>query len=292
MAVPQRRDRVKIIKVLTVMLIVLLLSACVGAEEETDMLVEITALNVGKADAILVRADEKLYLIDTGTKKGFDLLKDALNTLGVTRLDGVFLTHTDKDHGGGLEKLAGSDVTIGAVYAPSIYYEKKEEKHQAVKAAKTLGQEVIWLNKGDVIDVGAGAYFTVLAPEIIDPSCENNNSLVMMLTTPEGRALFAGDMEFEEEAMLLESDFDLDADYLKVSHHGREDATSALFIARVSPKAAVISTDSEEEPRSPGPRVMRELEESGALVLVTQDYDIGVSIRLRNGQIEVSEAAK
>ena len=122
----------------------LLLSGCaVAGETETDSLnVEIVAFNVGKADAILVRLGESDYLIDAGLKKQFDTLESDLKALNVTHLKGVFLTHTDKDHGGGMVKLAESGVQIDAIYAAEMYYEKIYDKHQAVKAADALDMDV------------------------------------------------------------------------------------------------------------------------------------------------------
>lgn len=263
-----------------------LLSGGARAEKISEnMNVEIIALNVGKADAILVRLGEDDYLIDAGLKKNFEALEEALKTLEVTSLRGVFLTHTDKDHGGGLVKLAESGVTIDAIYASSLYYEKSYDKHQAVKAAKALDMEVTWLNAGDVIDVGAGCTFEVLSPLTLDTEDENNNSLVLRLTTAEGTALLAGDMELEAEAALMATNAGaLEADYLKVAHHGRDDATSAAFARLVSPQIAVISTDRDDEPRSADSQVIEVLEAAGAQVYVTEDFELGVRVRLEDGQ--------
>ncbi len=253
-----------------------------GADE--DLMVEIFAMNVGKADAILVTVGERCYLVDTGTKDSYDTMKAHLDRLGVDHLNGVILTHTDKDHGGGMEKLSESEISVDAWYASSLYYEKKTEKHQAVKAARERNTEVIWLNAGDVLDLGDGCCFEVLSPQILDTEDENNNSMVLRLVTPEGNALLAGDMEKEAEAILLASGADLSAAYLKVGHHGRDDATSAAFAASVAPQIAVISTDSVEQPDSPAPVVLAALEAAGATVYVTQDYEAGVRVALRNGQ--------
>jgi competence protein ComEC len=269
----------------------LLLGGCASARVETDgddLNVEIIALNVGKADAILVRLGENDYLIDTGLKKQFDTLKDALDTLGVTHLAGLFLTHTDKDHGGGMVKLAESGIQIDAIYASELYAEKDYDKHQAVKAAAALDMEVTWLTAGDALDAGNGCTFEVLGPLSIDAEDENNNSLVLRLTTPEGTALFMGDAELEEEAAVIAASADkLDADYMKVAHHGRDDATSLSLARMVSPQIAVISTDRTDEPRSADANVIASLESAGAAVYVTEDFELGVRVRLRDGQAEL-----
>ena len=59
--------------------------------------VELFAVNVGKGDALVVRAGDYTCLIDTGKEKAQEQLEVALKALGVEALDAVFITHTDKD---------------------------------------------------------------------------------------------------------------------------------------------------------------------------------------------------
>lgn len=288
----ERVRRVKgLLRLVALLAALLLLCSCGQAPaestdhtKESEMTVELFALNVGKADAILVTVGEKRFLVDTGTKDGYNRLEEMLKELGVTRLDGVFLTHTDKDHGGGMKQLSKSDISVDTWYAASIFCEKKPDKHQAVLAARERGTEVHWLNAGDVIELGEACRFEVLGPLTPDEQCENNNSLVLRLVTPEGIALLTGDMEKEGEARLMASGVDLSADYLKVAHHGRDDATSAAFVAAVSPQVAVISTSTAERPDSPAEEVLDILEGSGAWTYVTQDQEMGIRVALRAGE--------
>ncbi len=258
---------------------------------EERLPVEITAFNVGKADAILVRVGEKTYLIDAGLKKGFGELARSLEREQVTHLDGVFLTHVDKDHGGGMEQLAQTDIDIDAFYASPLFFKKSMQENQIVRAAAMRGKEVVWLEPGQTVAIGGDSLFEVLAPLALDEEEENNNSLVLMLRTPEGCALLAGDMEKEGEKRLLAAiedplsplHFDLSAAYLKVGHHGRADATSRKFAAAVKPEIAVISTDTVDEPSSADPAVIDILDEAGARVYVTENYENGVKVRLEGG---------
>lgn len=257
----------------------LLLVGAAQAEGE----VTLTAIAVGKGDALLLEIESQRYLIDTGRPWAWGRLFSALEELGVARLDGVILTHTDKDHAGGLSLLAESGVEVDAWYASSLYADpKKQEKHPMVVAAALVGQEVQFLNVGDEIPC-AGATISVLAPFALDEDDENNNSLVLYVQTEQGALLLTGDMEQEEEAQLLASGQKLDADVLKVAHHGRDDATSAALVQAVSPKLAVISTDSEERPDTPAPEVLNTLQWAGAQVFVTQDAEMAVRVTLSEG---------
>ena len=204
--------------------------------------VELFAVNVGKGDALIVRAGDYTCLIDTGKEKAQEQLEVALKALGVEALDAVFITHTDKDHVGGLKWLRESDIEI---YASRYFPNTTEKKHPAVKAAKKLDLEVQWLGAGDSVPLGdSGAVFQVLAPAMEIPGDEDENSLVMMLDSPDGRILLTGDMEHMEEAALLTSGADLRCDVLKVANHGDSDATSAALIAACAPSVALISTSS------------------------------------------------
>ena len=250
--------------------------------------VELFAVNVGKGDALVVRAGDYTCLIDTGKEKAQEQLEVALKALGVEALDAVFITHTDKDHVGGLKWLRESDIEIRAIYASRYYPNTTEKKHPAVKAAKKLDLTVNWLGAGDSVPLGdSGAVFRVLAPEMEIPDDEDDNSLVMMLESPDGRILLTGDMEHVEEAALLASGADLRCDVLKVANHGDSDATSAALIAACAPSVALISTDSAEKPGSPDAGVVRNLQGVGCAVYVTQDASLGIRVTLDGGRVAV-----
>ena len=255
-----------------------------GGTAETDAPeLSLYAINVGKADALLLRSGETAYLIDTGSADSYPALLKTLQAEGITHLDGVLLTHTHKDHAGGLEYLLDSGIEIDQVYA-SGYYNKKEKKHPAVQALKGTGREVMWLLSGDSLPLDGGT-LEVLGPLTHDEEKENNNSLVLLASGGGGTMLLAGDMEFPEEAILLNAGLIPHADVLKVGNHGNPDATSEAFLEAVSPRAAVFSTDSNVEPDTPAPRIVRWLTRHQAAVYQTQETKNGVLITLKNGEI-------
>ena len=246
------------------LIVLLLLIVSVPAFAETQM----TAVNVGKGDAIIIRTDGCTALIDTGKGYACGRLRRAFEELDIDRLDAVFITHVDSDHIEGLQYIAESGIHVDAWYASPYFFEYKEKKHPLNR----LEVDVTWLESGDVISIGEGR-FTVLAPIAKSEEEENDNSLVMMFTSPDGSILLTGDIEYPAEEALLSTDAELKCDILKVSNHGDGDATSAEFIRRASPDYAVISTSSVEKPDTPDPGVVASLESAGAHVFVTQDSD-------------------
>lgn len=249
--------------------------------------VELFAVNVGKGDALLLRTGDYTCLIDTGKSDAADQLEQALKYCQVDALDAVFITHTDKDHAGGLKKLRKSGVEIRSIYASRYHPETSEKKHQALEAADKLDLEVNWLSAGDEVALkDTGAVLRVLAPIREIPGSENDNSLVMMLDSPDGRILLTGDMEYLEEMDLINSGADLKCDVLKVPNHGDGDACSPALIAACAPQLALISTDSEEKSDTPDAGVVANLERSGCGVYVTQDSELGVRVTLNEGEVK------
>lgn len=254
-----------------------ILVAAGAAQAEVSML----AVSVGKGDALLVESGGYTCLVDTGKKDNEAEIRKALEYRGITSLDAVFITHTDKDHTGGLKWLRKSDIKICAIYASAYYPETTTEKHPAVKTAEKLGLEVNWLKAGDSVPLGeSGAYFSVLAPEYEIPGNEDDNSLVMMLESPYGRMLLAGDMELMQEQALHESGADLRCDVLKVPNHADTDACSNELIAACKPKIAVISTSSAEKEDTPAKRVLKGLKSAGCDTYISENCKIGVLVRM------------
>ena len=252
--------------------------------DEANPALSLLAINVRKADALLLRSGVSAYLIDTGSEESYDKLYSVLKQEGIDRLTGVIITHTDKDHAGGIAQLVDSDIEIENVYASAYYNKKKESKHPAVKALKGTDQKVVFLASGDELPLDGGS-LKVLGPLEKDEDAENNNSLVLLAEGGGGSMLLTGDMEFPEEDSLLKADLIPHADMIKIGNHGEDDATSNALIAAVKPSLAVISTNTDDEPDTPSPRVLKLLASWDIPVLVTQDTENGVLVTICGGQI-------
>ena len=248
--------------------------------------VEFLAASVGKGDALIVRVGEYVCLIDAGKAEAEGQLRRVLERCGIERLDAVFLTHTDRDHSGGMKWLRKSGIEIGAIYASRYHPDVKDKKHPAVKAADKLELEVNWLRAGDEVALGGtGAVFRVVAPTREVEGNDDDNSLVMLLDTPDGRILFTGDMEEYEESLLLASGADLRCDVLKVPNHGDSDACGPGLIDACKPKVAVISTDGQEKPDTPHKSVLKNLDRAGCVTYVTENCTLGVRVLLEEGRV-------
>lgn len=243
----------------------------------TVPLVSILFINVGKADAALIRTQERAYLVDTGTKASAPVLLGILNACGVTRLDGVFLTHTHSDHIGGMTAV-GENAAVDRMYRAEISMSNKKGGNDIDAIAQALELPLKLLNAGDSVDIGSGLAVEVIAPLEYNNEDDNDNSLVLRLNAAGRSVLLTGDMQFAEEDTLLAANADVKAEVLKVGNHGNPDATSDNFGATVAPKYAVISTNTAEDTDSANPRVIAAL--GGAQTFVTEQWEAGVLMRI------------
>ncbi|HWQ58157.1 MAG TPA: D-alanyl-D-alanine carboxypeptidase family protein [Clostridia bacterium] len=240
-------------------------------------------LNVGRADAALICANGQYWLVDTGTKDGADALVATLGNLGVTRLEGVFLTHTHGDHAGGAKRLAGV-IPVAMFYRAAITTLTDKGKDKLSGIAEDAGVPETKLAAGDALELN-GAALEVLGPVVTNADDDNDNSLVFKLTANGHTVLFTGDMQFAEEETLV--DRDVSCEVLKVANHGNPDATGEAFAAAAAPRVAVISTDTLEDTDSANARVRGAL--SGADIYVTEHFAVGVMVDLSGGEIAVSD---
>ena len=258
---------------------------CESADSKASPQISLLAINVGKADCFLLQSGNSAYLIDTGTKKSADRILEILNSRGAARLNGIILTHTHADHAGGLKKIIDSGFPVDAVYAPAFYALKKEDGKHPIEKALKKGKETatVWLHAGDEIPLDGGR-IRIIGP-VEKSDVENNNSLVLLVEGGGGTMLLTGDMELPEEQTLLRAGLLAPVDVIKIGNHGEGDATGEALIAAVRPSYAVISTNTQEEPDTPDPRVLKLLRQYRVQVLQTQQANTGVLISIKDGQV-------
>ena len=82
----------------------------------------VTVLDVGQGQCILIQSKGETYLVDCGGSSDTGTADSAANQLlsqGISRIDGVILTHYDSDHVDGALSLL-SRIETDALYLPDI----------------------------------------------------------------------------------------------------------------------------------------------------------------------------
>ncbi len=259
------RNRVFVIQ-WTILLMSVIILAVKPSQEST-----ITFLDVGQGDCVCVQTSSgEVYLFDCGSSSrknvGKYVLLPFLKYSGIREIDGIFVSHEDKDHVSGVEELFSLAEEEGIRINRLILPDTEENEHFE-ELLQIAGQtdwegaeeelhgrkqttEIGYIKAGDCWEDG-GACFRCLHPPAgyegesnASSECfyielwnkkDKKNKLFLLLT---------GDVEKEGELMLIEElkHYQIsEVTLLKVAHHGSRNATSEDFLQQINAAAAVIS---------------------------------------------------
>ena len=220
----------------------------------------LTMIDVGQADSFLLVQDGKTMLVDCGTRStGEDVVK-YLNEQGITRLDYVIGTHPHDDHMGGMYDVI-TNFEIGKIIMPEVEV-GKVTTNWYVKLMQEIKQgayELEYAKLGAVYDLGE-ANFKIIGPIETDESNLNNYSIVLKVTFGDMDVIMTGDAETKVERDIIDSGEALDAEILKIGHHGSDTSSSDEFLDAVSPLYALISAKVGNKYEHPIKSTMQKLE--------------------------------
>ena len=275
----------KLTGIMLAVCLLLSLAACTQANRDTSGF-SLTFITIGKGDAFLLQSPEGgAYLVDTGKAEDYPQIARTLIVQGVKSLDGIFLTHGHKDHAGCLEQL------LTAFPTDTVYISGKDtvsyDAIQPESICEAAGTALVRLNGGEVLDLG-GVEAAVWLPDTEDTENENNNSLILRMTYGDTRFLLMGDAEAEEETLLLESGFPVQADVLKLGHHGKQDATGKAFLEAVKPSIGLIAGNAQEDPDTVNELIAGRLNEQGVSTLYSQSTGLGYELWSDGKEIHTS----
>lgn len=244
----------------------------------------ISVLDLGQADAILLQDGKRNIMVDVGNdvkdkvgdSGGRQALIKALDKAGVNRIKTVFVTHHHRDHMGNIMYVRGK-YGVSNIYDSGYVnngYKASVALNSDLRAGRYNGQA---LKAGDKITIDKNYYIEVLAPGDFlskkDLKNMNNTSLVLMLHYGSFKMLLTGDAEAPvEDALQQKYGTALQADVLKVGHHGSKTSSYWPFISKVKPKYALISCGDFSIYKHPNKNVVGSLTHLGAKVLTTHDH--------------------
>ncbi len=267
-------------------------------------------LNVGQGDCCLVQtAAGENYLFDCGSssrsKAGQYVLLPALKFYGISRLDGIFLSHPDADHMNGIAELlelAGDNhLTIGQVLLPAIEEGAREEAFGGLlaladAAGKRQGSSmrVAWVGAGDAWNCGE-ARFVCLHPQKGCRGAEGNAcSQCFYADFGSFSLLLTGDVEGAGEQALLAELKERKIEsvtVLKTAHHGSRNSTPAELLDQIRPQAAVISCGQNNRYSHPHEELLERLEAAGCRVFRT-DMGGAVILETKGERVEMRSYVK
>jgi len=252
-------------------------------------LLKVDFFDVGQGDAILITLPKgQQILIDGGP--GATILEKLGEEMPFwdRTIDLIILTHPEHDHLAGLlEVLRRYEVKnimwtgVKKDTAENKEWLKLIEEEKAVIRFASAGQRII----GGKATLEIIYPFTVIAKESTNPEDNNvsegeftntnNTSTVSQLVYGNNNFLFTGDIAQSVEKKIINRGTAIDADVLKISHHGSKGSSSEEFISRVSPSVVVISVGKDNQYGHPASETLETLKKFAIRVLRTDiDGDI------------------
>jgi beta-lactamase superfamily II metal-dependent hydrolase len=225
-------------------------------------------LDVGQGDSSVILFRDKVILIDAGEIDQGDRVVSDLRKLGVKKIDLLVATHPHSDHIGGMQKVLTvfpvGKVLDSGIPSSSILYE------HFLETVDKKNIPYIVAEQGQTIDLDSSLRILVLSPskERIGDDI-NTNSIVLRISYGTVNLLYTGDATTDAEPAMMKAGYPLDADILKVGHHGSSDAGSTAFLNRVDPEVAIISLGRDNEYGHPHRETLERLNAAGHLVLRT-----------------------
>ena len=193
--------------------------------------------SAGNADAAVLRDQDQVVILDTGTDDG--QISGYLRSHRLTP-DLVVLTHLHSDHAGGLKALVRDRIPVRTICLP-VGAESQDIDDgilDLLNQYRNAGTEIRYLSRGEVIPLPSGT-LTVLWPEngrVRPGQSANDYSLVARLMLKGTSILLTGDVSGAYEMYASAP-----SDILKASHHGSSSSTSPEFLSAVSPDVILLS---------------------------------------------------
>jgi len=261
----------------------------VQAGPDSDSL-EIYFLDVGQGDAIILSQPGICNaLIDAGPLIHGHRITEKLQDLEISELDIAVITHPHLDHFGGLFDLH-SRLAIKQLYDNGRTNTNRDYFSDYQKIRQKQPYKII--SMGDSITCG-DIKFEVLSPGDTEQDEQdlNASSLVLMISYNNFRLLHMGDLAGSAEHLFLKNGANLNADVIKIAHHGAADATSNELLDQVQPKLAIISTSEDNWINAPSQRVLERLKKHRISYLRTDQHKTIKLVVSRSGQFTLLHGA-
>ena len=232
-------------------------------------------IDVGQGDsALIVTKNNKSVLIDTGGKVGsnYSLMKSNVipffKSIGIRKLDYLFITHGDYDHAGyGIDLV--NNFNVKNRFTNKGKYNSLEKKLNI----KSFNNSYIKIDNVEIYSLNSKLY-----------NNENSDSLVLLVIIDNYKLLFMGDASINTEKDIM-NNYDIgDVFILKVGHHGSKTSSSEEFINNVNPKYSIISVGKNNKFGHPNKEVLDNLSNSK---IYRTDIDGSIMFKIKKDKLRI-----
>ena len=284
----------RIISIFMLLIIIILLGGCNFKNKSeynySESYATIYFFDVGQADSSLILfPDGKTMLIDAGNKADGEKISDFISDLGISNIDYFVCTHPHDDHIGGAPDIFGNFI-VNSVYMPSIseeYLPKTKIYEDLIKSINDENCSVNFPTSSSIIIENIDYNVKVISPNSNSIFSDMNDySLVLLVNCFTNTIIFTGDAEASAENDILNSNINIDADILKVGHHGSDSSSTEKFLKQVTPMVSIISCGNNNTYGHPNNSTLMRLNNIGSNIyrtdivgtVIAKCYDKGFNI--------------
>ena len=233
-------------------------------QESRNGLLTVSFLNIGQGDSVFIQAPSGRQALIDGGPSGIVLRELSKFIPWYDRtIDVVIPTHPDADHIGGLVDVL-LRYQVGMIVHSDVEGDTATAKALVAGMAREGARQVI-ARRGQIIDLGGGAYLEILFPDRSVKSVETNTGCVIARLVY-GKTSFMlscyAPKEIENYLVRLDG-ADLHSDVLKAGHHGSKNSSSELFVGFVNPTYGVFSRGCNNKYGHPAPEIVALFERFG-----------------------------
>lgn len=223
----------------------------------------VTVLDVGQGQCIILQSEGKIFLVDCGGDSNTntaDIAVQKLLSQGIRSLDGLILTHYDRDH------AAAAPYLLSRISADVLYLPNCNDGDGTASVLKSAGSPYIIVD--ETLCVSYGTTKMTLIPSQRNLS-DNESGMCILFQTENYDILITGDRSTTGELELLRTVQLPKLEVLVVGHHGSKYSTSEQLLETVSPEVAIISVGQDNFYGHPTEETLQRLREAGCLIYRT-----------------------
>jgi len=229
--------------------------------------IEVYFIDVGQAEATLLKGSDFTILVDTGDYRNDDVVT-FLNNLGIEQIDLLVGTHPHSDHIGQVDKILHNFSVREVWMSGDVHTSKTFEK--AINS--------IYESQANYYEPKAGESFSFgsLGIEVLNPEKLNGNfhdgCIAFKAIYNDFSIIFTGDIEIATENKIIDAGYNLESNILHLGHHGSRTSSGEKFLKSVAPEIAIYSAGIDNEYGHPHLDIVNRLKSMQILVYGTDEH--------------------
>lgn len=246
-----------------------------------------TLVDTGQSDCIIVNLPNgQNMLIDAGDKGYDDEVYSALVELDSLTLDYVIGTHMHMDHIGSMDEIINNrNVTVKSLFLPKDLTSTSEAPKPVMRAANSKNLTIVRGRRDTIIIDIPNLKVELLGPAEDNYRETNEYSIITRIQYFEEVYIFMGDAHTSNENEILRYyGFDyINADVVKVGHHGSSSSSSYNFVNATSPLYTLFPVGKDNDYGHPNSYVLDRWEEVENNTILRTDINGTITCNSRPG---------